>query len=101
MVMAASQAEFNEIQRMIKLTNTNVVISKVERIINISAWEYFDFEMKRCQRKGLSKTQCCKFLFHGTRGTDPVNIIKHEMGFDMRYSAEGLWGRGAYFAVNA
>lgn len=42
-----------------------------------------------------------KELFHGTRGTLPSMIWDSEDGFDMRYSAAGMWGRGCYFAVNA
>jgi hypothetical protein len=40
-------------------------------------------------------------VYHGTRKTNPDEIIMGEEGFDMRYSAEGLWGRAVYFAVNA
>lgn len=42
-----------------------------------------------------------KLLFHGTRDTDPKDIFKSEKGFDFRYSSDGLWGRGTYFAVKA
>jgi hypothetical protein len=40
-------------------------------------------------------------LFHGTRAADPSLIYKEEEGFDMRFSAQGVWGTGCYFAVNA
>lgn len=42
-----------------------------------------------------------KELYHGTRSADPAFIYKGEEGFDMRFSAQGLWGTGCYFAVNA
>ena len=42
-----------------------------------------------------------KDLFHGTRSADPSLIYKGEEGFDMRFSAQGMWGTGCYFAVNA
>lgn len=42
-----------------------------------------------------------KELFHGTRETSPEAIWRGEDGFDMRYSADGLWGRGTYFACEA
>lgn len=40
-----------------------------------------------------------KWLFHGTRKTDPKHI--YNKGFDMRLSQKSLWGEGIYFAVNA
>ena len=33
-------------------------------------------------------------LFHGTRKTMPRDIYESEEGFDMRFSAEGMWGPG-------
>ena len=40
-------------------------------------------------------------LFHGTTSTDPKTIYENEDGFDMRYSAQGMWGQANYFAVDA
>lgn len=40
-------------------------------------------------------------VYHGTSSTNPDEIIKGEEGFDMRYSADGYWGRAVYFAVNS
>ena len=42
-----------------------------------------------------------KELFHGTRHTKPAQIYDNEEGFDMRFSRDGLWGQGSYFAENA
>ena len=42
-----------------------------------------------------------ELLFHGTRETQPELIYKGCEGFDMRFSEEGFWGRGNYFAVNS
>ena len=42
-----------------------------------------------------------KWLFHGTSSTDPCKIYDDEVGFDMRHSRAGKWGRGLYFAVHA
>ncbi len=42
-----------------------------------------------------------KLLFHGSSCTKPEEIYKGDAGFDMRFSNNGLWGRGNYFAVNA
>ena len=40
-------------------------------------------------------------LFHGSRTTDPKEIYRGDSSFDMRFSADGMWGKGNYFAVNA
>ena len=42
-----------------------------------------------------------KLLFHGTSGTDPKLVYDSEEGLDMRFSNDGMWGRGIYFAVNS
>ena len=50
-----------------------------------------------------SESQNCqeKLLFHGTRDTDPKEIYKGDSSFDIKFSKQGLWGRGNYFAINA
>ena len=41
-------------------------------------------------------------LWHGTSGTDPVEVILKGNGLTTAYASDsGLWGRGIYFAVNA
>ena len=42
-----------------------------------------------------------KHLFHGTRKTEPEKVFRSEKGVDFRFSREGLWGTGSYFAANA
>lgn len=42
-----------------------------------------------------------KLLWHGTRSTDPILIIKGAEGFDIKYSQAGLWGKGLYYAKNS
>ena len=89
----------NEVTR-IHDTLTNATIIKLERIQNKWLWERYSFAMKR-----MSKTNkgCIneKHLFHGTRDTPPEKVYRSEKGVDFRYSREGLFGTGSYFAVNA
>ena len=47
------------------------------------------------------KYLCCIVLFHGTKNTDPYDMMKWEEGFDMRFSNKGMWGNGIYFAKQA
>jgi Poly(ADP-ribose) polymerase catalytic domain len=40
-------------------------------------------------------------MYHGTSNTDPKLIYTSEEGFDMKYSAQGMWGHANYFAKNS
>ena len=40
-------------------------------------------------------------LWHGTRESKPSLFYKGEEGFDIKYSNQGMWGKGIYFAENA
>ena len=40
-------------------------------------------------------------LWHGTRNSKPSLFYKGEEGFDIKYSNQGMWGKGIYFAENA
>ncbi len=40
-------------------------------------------------------------LWHGTRNIKPQQIALGEVGLNIVYSADGMWGNGIYFAQNA
>jgi len=42
-----------------------------------------------------------QFLYHGSSSTPPEWIYKSEEGFDMRFSAQGMWGQAVYFAAKS
>ena len=42
-----------------------------------------------------------RHLFHGTRKTDPKLIYESDVGFDIKYSSDGLNGFAIYFATNS
>ena len=42
-----------------------------------------------------------KLLFHGTKDTNPTEILSSEYGLDNRFAKAGLYGTGIYFADNA
>ena len=78
----------------------NMDILRIERVQNKVLWsKYVDCakRMSRVNNGKLSETT----LFHGTRTNKPEKVFKGDASFDMRFSNEGLWGRGNYFAVNA
>jgi hypothetical protein len=74
-------------------------IRKIEKIVNpFILIKYF------VQKVLLAlKSNCTdeKLLFHGTREIEPKMIYSDTVGFDMRYSREGMWGKANYFAVNS
>ena len=92
--------EWNTVASQFNLTMSNSTILSIERIQNKLLWR------KYAQEKGIlhEKTKGVvneKNLFHGTRNNPPKEIYGSEEGFDMRFSASGMWGQANYFAVNA
>ena len=77
----------------------NATIMTIEQIQNRELWMKYSNTAQQIR----DEPQNCreKLLFHGTRDTDPKEIYKGDSSFDMRFSRQGLWGRGNYFAVNA
>ena len=92
--------EWNKEVTRIHETLTNATIIKLERIQNKWLWERYSFAKKRMSKtnkEGINE----KHLFHGTRDTPPEKVYRSEKGVDFRFSREGLFGTGSYFAVNA
>ena len=79
------------------MPNTRIV--SIERIQNCDLWRKYSDRAQQIR----DEPQNCreKLLFHGTSKTDPKEIYKGDCSFDTKYSRQGLWGRGNYFAVNA
>ena len=84
----------------IQKTLDEVAIVKLERIQNKWLWERYSFSKKQMYKKNKGCVNE-KHLFHGTRTTPPEKVFRSEKGVDFRFSREGLWGMGSYFAVNA
>ena len=79
---------------------TKHTIEKIERIQNELLWSrYYDCARRMDEHNNGVTNE--KNLFHGTRTVNPQDIYKGDAGFDMRFSNNGMWGRGNYFAVNA
>ena len=74
-------------------------IKEILRIQNTYLWEKWIEERNRIEKfKGQSNVM---ELFHGTQKNHPKLIYDSEIGFDMRFCSEGMWGQANYFAVNA
>ena len=85
------------------LIRNEVVVHKVELLENAFVQEKFVNELKIATRKYKDKnfSQLVKLVFHGAKNTDPKLIIESEYGLDMRYSRDGFYGQGIYFADNS
>ena len=92
--------EWSNVYGIFTRTMQGSQVVTIERIQNKWLWEKYDYSKKRLHRKNDGRVNE-KDLFHGTRGNDPKCIYEGEVGFDMRYSNDGLWGKANYFAADA
>ena len=92
--------EWSKIFSLMRMTIRQCNLISVKRIQNEYLWEKYVQHKELMGRKG-GKSATEMELFHGTRTTPPERIYESEEGFDMRYSRQGLWGLGNYFAVAA
>ena len=92
--------EWSNVEADVKKSMSGVHIIRVERIQNKGLWEKYDFCKRRLHSKNRGDINEMR-LFHGTRTNPPEKIYRSEHGFDFRFGSSGMWGRGAYFAVNA
>ena len=96
----SSSIEWLKIVSAIKITMLEAKILKIERIQNKFLYAKYDLCKKRMNAKNKGMVNERR-LFHGSSDVPPETIYKSEHGFDFRYGASGIFGRGAYFAVNA
>ena len=92
--------EWNKVDHLFKTTMPNSTIIQISRIQNTWLWQRYVFQRKRLGIKNGGNVNE-RDLFHGTSSNDPRVIYENEDGFDMRFSAKGMWGQANYFAVNA
>ena len=101
--VARHSQEWNEIVSQVKVTLTTADVTGVERIQNRPLWERYCLEGRQMSSRNNGETNE-RYLFHGTRSTDPRQVVQSDSGIDFRYSARNnrlMWGNGAYFAENA
>ena len=78
----------------------NVTIFNIERIQNAYLWR--DFIHRRNAILDSQSGYCREeYVFHGTGLVDPKKIYGGQKSFDVVQSAQGLYGRGIYFAKDA
>ena len=98
--VASHSTEWKNIELEMMKTMPDVVIKKIERIQNKGLYDKYNFCKRRMQKKNDGVVNE-KWLFHGSRDCAPEKIYSSEHGFDFRFGNSGMWGNGAYFAVDA
>jgi hypothetical protein len=96
-----SDTEYIKVQRNFEMTMPKNVakIKKIEKIDN--NFLNLKYLIQKCLFELMARDTNLKYLFHGTSNNKPEVIYTNPIGFDMRYSNAGLWGKGIYFAANA
>lgn len=96
----AEVEEYTRVRGEFNLTMPQWKVIKIFRIQNKVLWDKYYKRSKTMMvvNEGILKEE---LLFHGTRNNNPEKIYEEDSGFDMRHSAQGMWGRGNYFAKNA
>jgi len=89
-------AEYNDIAVLFSKTMQAKII-KITRIQNKLLYDKFLVAQERLKQKGSQSNYT--LLFHGTSKTPPKEIYRSEDGIDMRFSNEGMWGKGCYFST--
>lgn len=94
--------EWIKVNSLLRKSLPSVQVIEITRVQNLMLWRRYCFFKSLMSRKNGSDQVNEKLLFHGTRSTNPLQIVTSEKGFDFRYSTEDcLWGKGMYFAVRA
>ena len=84
-----------------KVRDGVVTLCEISRIQNKLLWREYAAERKRVSsQNGGDPNEA--HMWHGTRTAAPADLYReHECAFDPRFSNQGLWGRGSYFAKDS
>ena len=93
--------EFDRRKSYFLRSNPSARVYHIQRIQNKLLWKKYLNKKKQLEDDHTLQNSGEKMLYHGTRGTAPEQVYEGDSGFDMRYSSDGMWGRGNYFAVNS
>lgn len=73
--------------KLVRKTLPNARVTKIERVQNIKLWKNFQFEKKKLEEKGDASM---RWLFHGTRATDPAVIYKGKIELILLFNSGRL-----------
>ena len=100
MLISEEEEEFERVAASFCQTLPNKNVVRIERIQNRVLWKKYVDKSRQMYQFGNGILNEL-LLFHGSRSHNPEEIYKGDASFDMRFSNEGMWGKGNYFAVNA
>jgi len=80
-----------------KLSVPTIEITRIFRIQHKYLYEKYHLEKERIIKEKSTAEE--KWLFHGTRATEPRKI--YQKGFDICFANQGMYGFGNYFARQA
>ena len=100
--VAQGAPEWCEVEGNMQLTMPSCQLLELKRIQNESLHEYYCMRRDLMAKISGNASQLERHVWHGTRSNDPKVVYEDvQEGFMMQYSAQGMWGRGLYFAENA
>lgn len=91
--------EYCVVKKLFEKTLPQRRILRIEKIDNEWHLKIYEKNFKLIEHKATCVNEM--LLFHGTTKINPRDIYTDEIGLDMRYSNDGLWGKAIYFAQNA
>ena len=93
--------EFDKMKSQFQKSLPSAHVYHIQRIQNVLLWRKYMRKKRDLENDATLRNSGEKMLFHGTSNTKPEQIYEGDSGFDMRYSRDGMWGRGNYFAVKS
>ena len=94
--------EFQEVDVLFQKTMRGHNIHLMQRIQNKYLMDHYATNIQKRMESRPNEAINRMLLFHGTRATKPEVIYKNfDVGFDLQYANQGMYGKGLYFAVNA
>lgn len=93
--------EWTKVQTKLNESLIRGKLIRLGRIEDRSLWAKYFSSRQNPKYQGMDEDAIVQMLWHGTSMTDPQVILDHEEGFDSRFSSQGFYGIGTYFAVDA
>ena len=97
--LGETSEQYYAIERRFAETLPQSRILKIEKMENAWHRKLCAKSLELMQHKMVSVNEM--LLFHGTGLKNPCEIYTDEIGLDMRFSNDGMWGKAIYFAQNA
>ena len=92
--------EFESVEDHFLSTMPTAEVKQIHRIQNCVLWRKYVDKSREMNAFGGGVLNE-KLLFHGSGANNPELIYEGDASFDIRFSRNGMWGKGNYFAANA